>query len=112
MLLHIINIISFLILLIILIISPLPFPLFIIFIPLIFLYNLFYIRLVNHSKEGCNRFDFFTFWGINKINNNTEQYLDEKHAKIFTRLLNLQYLFPIIFLISIIAFVIYALYFS
>ena len=113
MILHIINILTFIgVLFGMLYVLEYFSSLFAIVIPFVvigFIYNIFFIWIVNKSKVGCRKMDFFSTWGAKRIRNNYSDYFEDKYIKSYKIISNISYLFPIIFLIIIITFLVIAL---
>ena len=87
-------------------------PIFFILIPFIilgFIYNSIFIWIINKSKTGCRKLDFFSTWGREKIRNNYNTYFDDKYIKPYKIIANTSILFPILFIATIITFLVIAL---
>ncbi len=69
---------------------------------LVFIYNFFYITIVNKSKPGINRWDFISNSGREKINQNIDDYFYKKDIIKYRIVSKMVYLFPLSFLIIII----------
>ena len=107
MLLQIFNIIIFAILAVLSIqfmsgFSPLLRFIFRIFLFIIFIYSIFYIWIIGKAKPDCRKFDFYSTWGREKINNNLYDYFDEKYAKKYKIISNSVYLIPLVLILIII----------
>jgi len=68
---------------------------------LVFIYNILFITIVNKSKPGINKWDFFSTSGREKISQNISDYFYDKDIIKYKIVSKMAYLFPLSFLIIV-----------
>jgi len=65
-----------------------------------YLYIVIFVWIVNKSKLGINKEDFFSTWGRRKIRDNIQEYFDDQYAPIYQKIISLIYIWFLIVAIA------------
>jgi len=79
---------------------------------MILIIRLLFIRLINNSKDGCDKNDFYSSWGLYKVEKNISDYFDEKNALKFNIYRYLSYVIFLLFAITILGTGIFLYYYG